>query len=191
MQNLDHYEKYGKLIVLNEDIQGVSFCKCDCGKYHFARTDDIKRGKIKSCGCYRVQVTGDRRRTHGMSGKNTTRAYSTWRGMHQRCEDKNADMFKYYGGRGILVCKEWSGRDGFVTFLSDMGNPPENMSLDRIDNSKGYSKENCRWATATQQARNKREVVKYRIGGKTIAQISEETGTPISTIYWRIYKQKL
>jgi len=76
--------------------------------------------------------------------------------MHDRCRRKANKCYRHYGARGITVCDRWSGDTGFENFLADMGTRPAGLSLDRIDNERGYSPENCRWATSTQQTRNTR-----------------------------------
>lgn len=83
-----------------------------------------------------------------------TPEYYTWRAMKNRCLNKKTDNYKHYGGRGITVCDEWV--NSFICFHKDMGSRPKGMSLDRIDNNKGYSKENCRWASSIIQGRNQR-----------------------------------
>lgn len=90
------------------------------------------------------------RNSHGLSG---TPTYSTWCGMLQRCYNPNSSAYKWYGAKGITVCKEW--REDFVSFFQDMGERPSEMTLDRIDSSKGYFKENCRWTTMLEQQNNR------------------------------------
>lgn len=88
------------------------------------------------------------RKTHGLSGK---RGYQSWDSMRRRCDDPSHKDYPRYGGRGINYCETWKD---FVTFYTDMGEAPPKHSLDRIDGTKGYSKQNCRWATQSQQSRN-------------------------------------
>lgn len=88
-----------------------------------------------------------------------TRTQVSFYAMRQRCNDKNHTSYKYYGGRGITVCERWNSFDNFV---EDMGERPENTSIDRIDPNKGYCKENCRWASNKQQANNSRKEPEYQ-----------------------------
>ena len=93
---------------------------------------------------------------HGMSASVT---YRSWVSMIRRCTNENAREYSHYGGRGIAVCKRW--RDSFAAFFADMGERPEGMSLDRIDNDGNYEPGNCRWATAAEQAANRRPTERW------------------------------
>lgn len=126
-------------------------CVCSCGKEAIVNSYKLRTGTTKSCGCYSKSLIGSKNKTHGMSNK--TRTYRTWKEMRQRCNNPNATQYKWYGGKGISICSEWND---YTRFLSDMGERPEGHTLDRIDPDKGYSKENCRWATPKQQAETNR-----------------------------------
>ena len=96
-----------------------------------------------------------------------TPTYTSWLKMRERCNNPNGNRSKYYFEKGITYSKEW---ENFQNFLQDMGERPEKTSLDRIDNNKGYSKENCRWANSTEQARNMSKNVYYLIDGVKYCQ---------------------
>ena len=111
-------------------------------------------------------MSGGRPPTHGMKGTST---YSTWNSMKTRCNNPNNDNYKNYGAKGIEVCRAW---DKFENFWRDMGTKPEGLTLDRIDNSKGYYKENCRWADWETQENNKSNNRRLKVWGAdlTVAQ---------------------
>ena len=116
--------------------------------------------------------------------------YRAYRGMFNRCYNPNQKSYKDYGGRGIVVCERWTGRSGFKAFLSDMGERPENATLDRIDNDGPYSPENCRWATKDEQAQNKRNNRWITANGRTqtLAQWARELGCNSAAILYRLRK---
>ena len=120
-------------------------------------------------------------------GKTGTRVYRIWANMLQRCENPNTEKFTQYGERGILVCEEWHD---FKAFLGDMGEPPDGMTIDRIDTNGNYEKSNCRWATLRVQANNKTNNRVITFNGKTMttAQWARETEIPFTTIRMRLHR---
>lgn len=131
---------------------------CSCGKDFMARPADIKSGNTKSCGCLKIKVMRDialKNRTHGETINNkTTTEYYCWQSLKDRCTNKNRTYWKHYGGRGITFCERWQK---FESFIADMGRKPSPQhSLDRINVNGNYEPSNCRWATPSQQASNRR-----------------------------------
>jgi hypothetical protein len=123
-------------------------CRCDCGKDHSVLVTEW--GKTQSCGCLRTEQLVARSTTHGHTG---TSIYMTWGDMVNRCTNQTHARWVDYGGRGISVCDRWRK---FENFLADMGERPSGMTLDRIDNDRGYEPGNCRWVSQSLQNRNRR-----------------------------------
>lgn len=155
-------------------------CRCDCGNTSFVRTHLLK--KVKSCGCYRAERVSEVKKTHGLSGSATYRA---WHTMRQRCRLTSNRNYPNYGGRGITYDPRW---DDFENFLADMGEVPPNLELDRENNDGDYCKSNCRWATRLEQENNKRNnvVVEFRGERLTVAQLSRKAGLTHSQLLKRI-----
>ena len=158
-------KKFGRLLVIVRDGTDNKFnrtwlCKCVCGQLKVVKTGLLTNGRVRSCGCLIANHIKKMTR-HGKFG---TRVYRQWAGMIQRCYNPNREYYKYWGGRGIVVCERWRG--DFVNFYKDMGDPPPGKSLDRVDNNGPYSKQNCRWATNYQQYQNRRSNRLLNYNGK-------------------------
>lgn len=122
-------------------------CLCSCGNTRTISRENLRVGRTKSCGCLRKDLMT----THGLSKHD---GYNSWSDMIKRCTYKDMPVYRYYGGRGVKVCERWMSLENF---LSDMGpRPSKRHSIDRIDNDGDYEPSNCRWATQTQQNRNRR-----------------------------------
>lgn len=138
-------------------------CKCECGNEHVVSSTNLRGGMVKSCGCLRYVTWALK---HGHAKGERTPAYRAWKSMRHRCNNKASVVYKYYGGRGITYDRRW---DDFREFLADMGEPPElGYSLDRIDNERGYDKDNCRWVHRSEQAKNRRFVTWVEMYGERL-----------------------
>lgn len=181
----------GRLVVRGlADVHGEArwTCDCDCGASCVARGYLLRDGTTRSCGCLRREVAAARQLKHGANRRGAcTPEANTWSKMIARCENPRDSSFVYYGARGIRVCEEW--RHDFAAFLAHIGpRPSDKHSVDRIDNERGYEPGNVRWATLTEQARNRRSNSHLTAFGETltIAEWAERTGLHRGTIGSRI-----
>ena len=194
-------QRFGRLVVKERSSNGPKgmarwVCHCDCGNMRVVRGSHLLQGKILSCGCLGAERRRASRVIHGL---NETPEHIVWMRMIGRCTNPKDHRFAYYGGRGVYVCERWLG--SFPAFLADMGERPSpRHSIDRKDNSGSYTcglcdqcrdrnqPANCRWATLTEQARNKRNNRLITFQGETLplAQWAERTGIKRETIARRL-----
>ncbi len=150
-------QRFGKLVVLHragrtKDGKATWSCRCDCGIEKDIAGAELRHGGQKSCGCSRLDAARKARRTHGRS---RTALHRLWRNMINRCERPQTHNYHRYGGRGVTVCKEW--RDDASAFIQwcDENGYQSGLQIDRRDNDRSYSPDNCRFVTPSENARNR------------------------------------
>ena len=162
-------------------------CRCDCGNKTVVSTNQLTSGRTKSCGCLSGRPGG---KSPGWKG---TAVYSRWQAMKKRCYQVGTSGYENYGGRGIKVCDEWKDNPSAFCEWALANGFSEELTLDRIDVNGDYCPENCRWATKTEQARNKRNnlILEYNGRKMTEAEYLEITGVKQGSISWRLRKSKM
>ena len=176
-------QKYSRLLIVarHEDVVSKNGkiirtwkCVCDCGNEITVHGAHLRSGHTKSCGCLLDENRQFNNLVHGLS---STAAYHRYFSMLDRCYAKDSESYDDYGGRGIKVCDRWIEPHprGLLNFIEDMGDCPDNMSLDRIDVNGNYCKENCRWATNSLQSFNRR-ILKTNTSGKTGVRLHKHSG---------------
>ena len=158
-------------------------CQCTCGKETVTRANTLLKGETRSCGCLHVETARVNNRTHG---QRRTREYGIWCAMKSRCLTSTDKHYRWYGARGITICRPW--QDSFEQFMADMGPRPPGMTLDRRDNEGHYTPENCHWATRTYQMRNTRRNRFVEFWGLrlTIAEWAQRMNLPYSALLYRL-----
>lgn len=183
-------KRFGRLTVIcrngnSSNSSKMYLCKCDCGKSKNVIGVYLLDGRTKSCGCLNSELVIKRSKTHG---KTKTRLFSIWQNAITRCTNKNCYEYKNYGGRGITICDEW--KNDFMSFYNwAMANGySDKLTIDRIDNNKGYSPENCRWTDNKTQSRNRTDNHFYTYKGetKTIAEWAEIKNMNYKKLWKRI-----
>jgi hypothetical protein len=179
--------RFGRLIAINVAfVKGGTArwnCRCDCGNERIVNGAELRKGNTRSCGCLALETIASWTK-HRRSDESI---YNIWRNMKTRCEKPTQPVYHRYGGRGIKVCARWKI---FSNFLEDMGERPEGMSLERIDNDGDYCPENVKWATPLEQNNNQSSNVKVTIGDKTmtVAAWSRELGIGRTKIHRMYHK---
>lgn len=184
-------QQYGQLFVMDRaenSIKGEARwnCLCVCGSEVCVPARHLKSGNTKSCGCFKKESNRAHSLTHGMS---SSPEYVIWSGIKQRCYNQNNPDYHHYGERGITVCDEW--KESFESFYRDMGpRPSARHTVERKDNDKGYSKENCCWATQIEQSNNRRTNIFYvhNDTAKTMKTWCRELGLNYHTVRARLQK---
>ena len=137
-------------------------CVCTCGKFTEGTKGNLVAGRLKSCGCLKIEVSQNLNRSHSMS---KSRTYRIWQGMLNRCYNQNVRAYKNYGGRGIIVCDRWHI---FENFFADMGDSGVDLTIERKDNNGNYEPSNCVWASRLEQGRNTRKNRILSVFGQTL-----------------------
>ncbi len=173
-------QRFGRLVAVEYLGKYRYRCACDCGAAHESSTGELRTGKTRSCGCLRKEVTGAKRRTHA---KSKSRTYHIWQGMKNRCYNTGREEYQRYGAKGVTVCDRWHK---FENFLADMGECPNGLTLERVNNARGYEPGNCRWATVKEQNNNSSRNVRF--AGRTLASWAKELGMTSTAVAYRIKK---
>lgn len=187
-------KRFGKLLVLcrinrteDGDNAPIWECKCDCGNMTKVKSGNLMNGKTNSCGCIRRKNTSELGRSRRVYSETEKRLRSIWTDMLRRCEKPSNKDFHNYGARGIVVCNEWHSFDTFKEWSFENGYA-SSLSIDRVDVNGDYSPSNCKWATVTEQANNKRntQFVNYNGEKISVANLSREKGVSYPTLLSRI-----
>ena len=179
-------ERHGRLVCIGKDTTRDNryyLFKCDCGNVKSIIAHNVQRGATKSCGCICKEHP-----SHTIYGYSHTRIDNIYKSMIDRCENPKSYNYYKYGAKGIRVCKEWKeDKMSFFAWAFETGYA-DNLSIDRIDNSKGYSPNNCRWVTTKEQANNKtnNRIISAFGMKKTLAQWADYSGIPYNTLWARL-----
>ena len=186
-------QKFNRLTAIRQDGRSGKHmlwaCVCDCGSgiEKYVRASELVAGTVRSCGCLVKEQARENIRTKLTThGKASSRVYSIWLSMKNRCLRKSYKQYKDYGGRGIKIDERWMN---FEAFYADMGDPPsDDHTIERRNNNGNYEPNNCYWATRAQQSVNRRtnRLIEYEGRTQTITQWSRELGIPQMTISNRL-----
>ena len=194
-------QRFGKLVVIerteNKGIEVRWLCKCDCGNQSIVASTRLKSGRTRSCGCLKGETAKKVMSTHK---KTRTKIYNLYHLIKARCYKPYTNNFKDYGGRGITMCDEWLGKNGFINFYNwatnngykeeILPNGKNKWTIDRIDVNGNYEPKNCRFVTNEEQAKNKRNTVYLTYNGETLTQNewAKKLNIYAGAIQWRLKK---
>jgi hypothetical protein len=159
--------------------------QCECGAKVIRPIHAVKSGNTKSCGCFRSETTTQTSTTHGNCPKGkVSPTYVSWYNLLSRMKAKEGSRaWEYYGSRGVQISSRWLV---FEEFLADMGDRPHGCTLDRIDNNGDYNKQNCRWATRTEQNTRVNRILEHAGESHCMSEWAERTGISYGTIKGRL-----
>ena len=172
--------RYGKLVAIKptggtKNGSKIWLCQCDCGNTKTTTVRMLNSGKTSSCGCYKIEKARANLTTHN---KRNTRLYTIWNHMKDRCYNPNSKIYRFYGGRNIIICDEW--KNDFETFYNWAINNgyDDSLTIDRINSFGNYEPSNCRWITIQDQQRNRtnNRFITYNNETKTLSQWATEYG---------------
>ena len=192
-------QRFGRLTVIGSErrTQGRGWLwivRCDCGTVKRVAPVDVRKGAIRSCGCYHDEVCTARATKFKHSVYENKRLYGIYNGIKKRCYNKNEPRYRDYGARGIVMCDEWlnpvDGFDKFVDWSLSYGYA-DNLSIDRIDVNGNYSPDNCRWLTLSEQNGNKRDTVWVKYKGEMVRfqELCKRSVVSYDTTHDRVFKR--
>lgn len=173
--------RYGRWTVLDivdyrktaDRVRPYVLCCCDCGKKNFVNVRNLRQGNSQSCGCLHIEQASKANATHHQTGQ---RLYRIWKQMHQRCENPNARSYRWYGAKGVRVCKAWEKFEPFRDWALNAGYFAK-AEIDRKNSAMNYSPKNCQWVTKAENLINKQNLLPVHLERK-VREVADKEGVP-------------